>query len=79
MRRLTEHMKRAAVAVPALLFSTFAGAQQASPPPTPSPTPAPRAVEARADQEMKRMSEFLAKLPHFALEAEESFDEIPNG
>ena len=25
------------------------------------------------------MGEFLAKLPHFALEAEETFDEIPDG
>ena len=57
----------AARALPAL-----ASAQPAEP----APAPTPRAVEARADQELKRMGEFLAKLPRFALEAEETFDEI---
>jgi hypothetical protein len=65
------------MAVATLALPAFAGAQQ--PAPTPSPTPPPRAVEARADQELKRMGEFLAKLPRFALEAEETFDEIPDG
>jgi hypothetical protein len=36
-------------------------------------------VEARADLELKRMGEFLGKLPRFALEAEEVFDEVPDG
>jgi hypothetical protein len=61
-----------ALAIPAL-----AAAQ--APAPGAAPTPRPRAVEARADQEMKRMSEFLAKVPRFALEAEETFDEVPDG
>jgi hypothetical protein len=61
----------------ALAVPVAAGAQQPSG--NPSPARAPRAVEARADQELKKMSEFLAKLPRFALEAEESFDEIPDG
>jgi hypothetical protein len=44
-----------------------------------SPDRAARAVEPRADQELKKMSAFLAKLTRFALEAEESFDEVPDG
>jgi hypothetical protein len=72
-------MKRKVVvaAVCALALQGRAGAQE--PAQNASPTPAPRAVEARADQELKKMSEFLAKLPKFALEAEESFDEVPDG
>jgi hypothetical protein len=71
-----------------LAMPVFAGAQAPGPKPkpapapavaSPSPTPIPRWIEPRADQELKRMSEFLAKLPRFALEAEETFDEIPDG
>jgi len=65
-------MPFAVLALPAL-----AGSQPVAP--SRSPTPAPRAVEARADQELKRMSEFLAGVPRFALEAEETFDELPDG
>jgi hypothetical protein len=72
-----------AAAVLALAIPTLAVAQAKAPTPSPSPAPAPtpppRAVEARADQEMKKMSEFLAKVPCFALEAEETFDEMPDG
>ena len=64
-------MTVAALALPALAA--------AQPAPSPSPTPAPRAVEPRAEQELKKMGEFLAKLPHFAFEAEETFDEVPDG
>jgi hypothetical protein len=46
---------------------------------SPSPTPIPKWIEPRADQELKKMSEFLAKLPRFAFEADEVFDEIPDG
>jgi len=61
----------------ALIAPALAGAQQ---PPSTSPAALPPAgVEARADQELRRMSEFLAKLPRFALEAEETFDEIEAG
>jgi hypothetical protein len=63
--------------VAALALAPLAGAQE--PAPGPPPAPPPRSVEARAEQELKRMGEFLAKLPHFALEAEETFDEIPDG
>jgi hypothetical protein len=45
----------------------------------PLPTPIPRVVEPRADAELKRMSDFLSKLKAFAYEAEETFDEIPDG
>src|SRR5512139_1641110 len=71
------HTKRTLLMVAALVLPAVAGAQQAAP--APSPVPPPRNVEARADQELKRMGEFLAKLPHFALEAEETFDELPDG
>jgi hypothetical protein len=63
--------------VAALALAPVAGAQE--PVPGPPPTPPPRNVEARAEQELKKMGEFLAKLPHFALEAEETFDELPDG
>jgi len=62
------------VALPAIV-----AAQAPAPTSSTTPTPPSRAVEARADQEMKRMSEFLAKVPRFALEAEETFDEMPDG
>lgn len=79
------------IALAALAWPVLAGAQatapkatkpKASPAPAaaaPSPTPIPRWIEPRAEQELKRMSEFLAKLPRFAFEAEETFDEIPDG
>jgi hypothetical protein len=63
--------------VAAVLFAPLAHAQEAAPAGTPPGRP--RSVEARADQELKKMGEFLARLPHFALEAEETFDEIPDG
>jgi hypothetical protein len=47
--------------------------------PAASPSPSPRMVEARASEELKKMSEFLAKTPRFALEAEETFTEIEAG
>ena len=61
----------------ALALPGLAGAQEVVPG-TPA-SPSARRVEARAEKELKKMSEFLAKLPRFALEAEESFDEIPDG
>jgi hypothetical protein len=61
----------------ALALVPLAGAQDAAP--GPSSPPPPRSVEPRAEQEMKKMGAFLAGLPHFALEAEETFDEIPDG
>jgi hypothetical protein len=63
--------------VAALALAPIAGAQE--PAPGPPPAPPPRSVEARAEQELKKMGEFVASLPHFALEAEETFDEIPDG
>src|SRR5512138_3376059 len=61
--------------VAALALAPLAGAQEVAP----VPAPPARSVESRAEQELRRMGEFLAKLPHFALEAEETFDEIPDG
>jgi hypothetical protein len=63
--------------VAAMAFVPLAGAQE--PAPGPSSAPPPRSVEARAEMELKKMGELLAGLPHFALEAEETFDEIPDG
>jgi hypothetical protein len=63
--------------VAALALAPLAGAQE--PAPGAPPAPPPRSVEPRAEQELKKMGEFLAKLPHFALEAEETFDELPDG
>lgn len=66
-----------ALAVPALALlvarTVNAGTGQ-----SPSAAPPP-GVEARADQELRRMGEFLANLPRFALEAEETFDELEVG
>jgi len=59
----------------ALTAPVLAGAQP-SPPVSP---PLPPGVEVRADQELRKMGAFLAKLPRFALEAEETFDEIAAG
>ena len=61
----------------ALVLAPLAGAQE--PAPDGPSAPLPRRVEARADAELKKMGAFLAQLPHFALEAEETFDEIPDG
>jgi hypothetical protein len=70
-------MKRElALVVLALALVPLASAQAPAPGPA---APPPRRVEERADQELKRMGEFLAKLPHFAFEAEETFDELPDG
>ena len=63
--------------VAALALAPLASAQ--APLPGPPAAPPKRTVEARAEQELKKMGEFLAKLPHFALEAEETFDEVPDG
>jgi hypothetical protein len=63
--------------VAALALAAFVGAQEAV---AERPAAAPaRKVEARADQELKRMGEFLGTLPRFAFEAEETFDEVPDG
>ena len=71
------HMKRYLwMVVAALALAPLAGAQEPAAGP---PAPPARSVEPRAEQELKKMGEFLAGLPHFALEAEETFDEIPDG
>jgi hypothetical protein len=50
------------------------------PAPSPSSPPLPRkVVDARAMEELRKMGEFLAKTPRFALEAEETFDEVEAG
>jgi hypothetical protein len=57
-----------------MLAASVQGASQA-----PAPSPRPRVVEARADELMKEMSAFLASKPRFALEAEETVDEVYAG
>lgn len=76
----------ASLALPAMASAQAPRAKapgpKASPTPAaavPAPTPFPRWIEPRAEQELKKMSEFVAKLPRFAFEAEETFDEIPDG
>jgi hypothetical protein len=61
----------------ALLLSQ-AFAQESTPPASPPPESAPRArrVDPRADELMKKMSALLATTSRFALEAEETFDEV---
>src|SRR5512143_1998502 len=72
------HMKRRFwMVIAALALARLAGAQE--PAPAPSSNPPARHVEARAEAELKKMGEFLAKLPRFAFEAEETFDELPDG
>lgn len=71
-------MKRVLRTVVAVLaLAPLAGAQE--PDPASPPLASPRRVEARAEQELKKMGEFLAGLKRFALEAEETFDELPDG
>jgi hypothetical protein len=71
-------MKRCCwMVIAASILAPLASAQEQAPG-TPPASP-PRSVEPRAEQELKKMGEFLAKLSHFALEAEETFDEIPDG
>jgi hypothetical protein len=64
-------------ALAALALAPLAGGQEAAP--DASSARLARSVEPRAERELRTMSEFLAKAPHFALEAEETFDEIPDG
>src|SRR5215510_5805683 len=47
--------------------------------PGPAPGRPAKRIDARADQELKKMGEFLAKQQRFALESEETYDEVPDG
>ncbi len=76
---MTEKMSRAALctglAAALLVTASVAGEVQKASPAGLSP----RGVERRADEVLKAMSERLAGLERFAFEAEETFDEIPDG
>jgi len=76
-------MKREALFAAALaaVLPSLAAAQApaAVASPAASPGPPARYIEARADQELKKMSTFLAGQQRFALEADETFDEVPDG
>lgn len=69
-------MRRSLSALLLVLASPAFAAAQSGAPPSDSPPPG---VEARADQELRRMGAFLAGSPRFALEAEETFDELVAG
>lgn len=56
-----------------LLAGTVPTAAQTAAEP-PKAKAAPSGVEARADEHMRRMADFLAKIPRFTMEAEETFD-----
>ncbi len=56
-----------------LLAGTVPTAAQTAAEP-PKAKVAPSGVEARADEHMRRMADFLAKIPRFTMEAEETFD-----
>jgi hypothetical protein len=71
-------MKREALFA-AALAAVLPALAAAQPAPGASPSPPARYVEARADQELKKMSTFLAGLQRFALEADETLDEVPDG
>ena len=54
-----------------------AGAQETAPPAPPeAAAPRPRRVDPRADEILRKMSALLAGTPRFAMEAEETFDEV---
>jgi hypothetical protein len=60
------------------VVATVALAQEAPPPPIePALAPESRLVDERADELVRRMSDFLAGVSAFALEAEEVYDEVP--
>src|SRR5262245_10569726 len=75
LRRQT--MSKAGHLALAVLLALPALAQ--TPAPSPSPAARPKGVEARALTELQKMSDFLKKAQRFALEAEESYDEIADG
>jgi hypothetical protein len=71
-------MKRNWMLLAVLLFPAAAGAQEPPPPPIePELAPGARLVEPRVEELVRRMSDRLAKAGAFALEAEETYDEVP--
>ena len=67
-----------ALAAAVLLLAAGAAAQELPPPPIePELAPGSRLVDARADALVRQMSERLAGVAAFALEAEEVYDEVP--
>ena len=65
-------------AVSVALSLSPAIAQETTPPASPEPQSDPKArrVDPRADEILKKMSALIAAAPRFALEAEETFDEV---
>ena len=62
----------------AFLLGGLAYAQEAPPPPVEAELPpGARLVDPRADELVKQMSDLLASTKSFALEAEETYDEVP--
>jgi hypothetical protein len=67
----------AALGCAALLLAPLAArAQEAPAPPEAADKPAVRRIDPRADELLRQMSALLAATPRFALEAEETFDEV---
>jgi hypothetical protein len=63
----------------ALLLACLLGWPAGAPAQDAGESARPRLVEPRADEVLRAMSERLAGLERFAFEAEETFDEIPDG
>ena len=62
----------------AVILAGAASAQEAPPPPVEAELPpGSRLVDARAEELVRQMSELLASTKSFALEAEETYDEVP--
>lgn len=72
-------MRFLAPCVIAMVMTARGAVTQDPPPPPIEPELAPgsRLVDARADELVKQMSDLLAGTTSFALEAEETFDEVP--
>ena len=78
-RRRLPGLGRAVLLGTALAGLPFAqaGAQETAPPAPPeAAAPRPRRVDPRADEILRKMSALLAGTPRFAMEAEETFDEV---
>lgn len=70
-------MKLQVLSASVLLLAAAAGAQEPPPPPVEAAVaPGARAIDPRADDLVRRMSDLLARTASFALEAEEVFDEL---
>ena len=71
-------MKAFATLSIAMVVACAASAQEPPPPPVePELAPGSRLIDPRADELVRKMSEFLTSTQSFALEADEIYDEVP--